>query len=342
MHMIIRILLLSVLFTRCSTSKPLPVSAYQIHQLAAFYHGDSSQINFGNPFPFFLYAQMKNGEIIQLAEKDNVRVSANLQVNLTSEVAIINHKPTSFKEDKVPFKIEVGYVGNTIRVLMDTLTINFKNDVIMDDRKIENINGPNGTQARINVLSRHGNSGGDGQTGFDGLNGDSYDVYIWKENTRTYIVCTNKTSNISYKYQVEGDHNIFLDASGENGGHGGVGAAGGSGNSGENDEVSNRLPGNGGHGGNGGNGGHGGDGGEIMCYIHPNARDRVDYLKFTAAGGKAGKGGAGGRGGAGGSPASGQYHGTTGVNGSPGNDGNPGKEGHIEKTIVPFNYEMFK
>jgi hypothetical protein len=285
---------------------------------------------------------MKNGEIIQLTEKDNVRISANLQVNLTSEVAIINNKPTSFLQNKIPFQVEVGYPNNTIRVLLDTIFINFKNDVVMDKRIIENLNGANGSKAKANIIFSDGNSGGSGETGYDGLNGDSYEIYLWKKETRTFIICTNKTKNESYKYQVEGDYNIYLSAAGENGGHGGVGVPGGTGNSGENHEDFTHYPGRGGNGGNGGNGGHGGDGGEIICYIHPNARDRLDFLKFDVSGGAAGKGGAAGSGGFGGTPASGQPNARNGVNGSPGNDGNPGKEGYIEKTIVPFNYEMFK
>lgn len=340
--MLVRFTCLLFLFSACGVSKPKPVSIYQIKRIYTDYNRDTSNLNVGIYFNFNIYAELKTGEIISLEEREDLKVSPNLKVHLTSKSATFTEKPTSFTQNKVPIEITLGNENQKKLYFKDTFLINFKNEVVLDYKSTRDLHGDRGKSAPINLLQRDGNHGRDGQAGGNGNNGDTYELFIWKESTRTFILCKNLSKNESYTYQVEGDHAIYLSAAGEDGGNGGSGGNGGDGNNGENSEARFTLPGSGGNGGDGGAGGNGGNGGEIICYIHPSAKDRIDFLKLNASGGKAGRGGYGGNGGNGGTPALNQQYPPKGMNGRDGKAGINGKDGTIERTIMPFDYSVLR
>lgn len=340
--MIARLLCLTLLVSACATPKPKAISAYQIKKLYTDFDPQTTRINYGNFFPLTVFAEMKNGQIDTIGDDDQLRVSPPLKVLPTSKVAIILVKPTSFSQDKIPFTLEIGSENGTTRTLNDTLLLNFKDDVVLDYQPKRFLHGERGSSGGLGLLLQDGRSGGNGFDGESGNNGDSYEVYVWKEGTRTFIVCKNTSKNETYKYQVEGDYFIHLTATGEDGGNGGRGGNGNDGKFGQSDGDRSRPPGIGGDGGRGGNGGNGGDGGQIICYIHPNAKDRIDFLKFDVSEGSAGKGGSGGNAGQSGLPDGNQQHPPKGSNGLDGSPGTAGMDGYIERTITPFDFEIYK
>lgn len=340
--MILRYIILTLLFSSCGVNKPKPLSVYQIKRIYTDYSQDSSNLNFGNFFNFDIYAELKTGEIISLEEREDLKISSNLKVHLTSKVAMLTEKPTSFSKNKVPIEITLGNENQKKLHIRDTFLINFKNDVVMDYQPARDLNGERGKSASLNLFQQDGKHGEDGYAAQNGNNGDSYELFIWKEGTRTFILCKNLSKNEKYTYQVEGDYSIYLSAAGEDGGNGGSGGNGGDGKNGENAENKFTLPGSGGNGGDGGSGGNGGNGGEITCYIHPSAKDRIDYLYLNVSSGKAGRGGYGGQGGNGGRPALNQQYPPNGSNGRDGQPGINGKDGKIERTILPFNHQELR
>lgn len=325
--------LISLLIISCGNHSAIKVS--EIRYLYVDCHPDT-HMNYGSSFTGTIGAQMQTGEILFLKDNRDFNSSYNIHCAIKNQTITIAATPQAFNVNKVPVELLFWSKTDTIRS-RDTLRLDFKAPITIAGTVARAKDGPDGKSRSTPLVFRDGNPGGDGEPGEQGLNGDNYEIHIWKDSLTYYIHAFNQTKGTIGRYQVCGKYDFTLDASGGKGGDGGDGGDGGTGKDGQLGEKP-KDPGNGGNGGKGANGGNGGNGGEIRCIIHPSAADFKSNLKIAANSGFGGSAGTGGKAGSPGTTQTGQTAAKSGTAGSDGRFGNSGQSGGI--LVVEENFAI--
>ena len=294
--------------------------------------------NYQNHIPGRVFAEMKNGERIELKNDKNFKSDSSVIFNFNTSTFKIDQKPATFNIAKVPVSLTLSDKTDYSVQFTDTVQLNFNGGITLLDAHTP-LHGAAGKSFGTPLVFRDGKDAENGLPGQPGVDGYRYDIKVWKDQEIYFIKVINTTLAETAYYQIRGLNQFQLNAWGGDGGNGGKGGDGGNGKDAKLKDEKEKDAGRGGNGGNGAQGGNGGRGGLIRCTIHPNAMDFQPFIIFDVRGGQAGKGGIAGKAGRAGTPLSGQTQPSHGNPGMAGQDGLPGVEGYIEIISADFDWK---
>jgi hypothetical protein len=324
----------------------IPIIDHRKNVTAIFLKELPKKVQNGTELPLALVAQMNDGTIEEVKEKNKIKPS-DFVISIQQGGKFDPYKSSVFIVDSNKcnpvLSIDVKFIANPKLSIQQTI------EIIPLETLNEYYFGTSGTDKRDGADGQNGDSGGmfaiHGQAGTNGEHGQKGENGSNAPSMAVKLSCVQKPCSSDTLIRVEiinsGVPEIFylatnftkfrISSVGGSGGDGGDGGEGGNGGNGKfyllNEQGDTGNGGDGGFGGDGGDGGNGGNGDNIYVYYTNDLVPYLQRIEIKSSGGKGGDGGDGGDEGRAGDPGNGTTVGTPGRPGTPGRAGRNGQSG---------------